>query len=96
MINKNRLKENLELFSFPRLSGTESERKSFLLAKNKIEDLNLNPTIQEFSYSSFYSKIYPKISLSLLSWLLIVLFLEIQPIFTTVNIILVFIRAPNC
>lgn len=91
MIDKRRLKENLELFSFPRLSGTESERKSFLLAKNKIEDLNLNPTIQEFSYSSFYSRIYPKISLGLLSWLLFVLFLGIQPIFTIVNIILVFV-----
>ena len=89
MIDENQIFENLKEFSFPRLSGTYLERKSFILAKKKIDNLNLTPTIQEFSFSIFYSRIYPKISLSLLFWLHLILFLNIQIIFTYVNIFLV-------
>ncbi|MFX1572196.1 MAG: M28 family peptidase [Promethearchaeota archaeon] len=89
MINENHILENLKEFSFPRLSGTSSERKSFVLAKKKIESLNLIPTVQEFSFSIFYSRFYPKISLGLLFWLHFILFLNIQIIFTYTNILLV-------
>ncbi|MFX0080352.1 MAG: M28 family peptidase [Candidatus Hodarchaeota archaeon] len=91
MIDEKRILKNLNDFSFPRLSGTEFERESFNIAKQKIEDLNLIPQIQEFSFRIFYSRIYPKISLSLLSWLLVVLFLNIQPIFNIVNLFLILI-----
>jgi len=91
MIDETRILKNLKEFSFPRLSGTKFEKISFNIAKQKVEDLNLTPKIQEFSFSTFYSRIYPKISLSLLSWLLVVIFLNIQPIFTIVNLFLIFI-----
>jgi len=71
MIDEKRILENLKVFSFPRLSGTEFEKKSFNIAKNKIERLNLTPSVQEFSFSIFYSRVYPKIFLSLLFWLLL-------------------------
>ncbi len=89
MIDENHIIENLKEFSFPRLSGTYLERNSFNLAKKKIENLNLIPTIQEFSFSIFYSRVYPKISLTLLFWLHLILFLNIQIIFTYINIFLV-------
>ncbi|UCD01801.1 MAG: hypothetical protein JSV23_01925, partial [Promethearchaeota archaeon] len=76
MIDEKRISINLKEFSFPRLSGTEFEKKSFNIVKKKIEDLNFTPKVQEFSFSTFYSRVYPKISLTLLSWLLIVLFLN--------------------
>ncbi|MHA2474659.1 MAG: M28 family metallopeptidase [Promethearchaeota archaeon] len=70
MIDTNRIRANLELFSVPRLSGTESERKSFVTLKNKIEDFGITPTIQKFVFTSFYSRAYPKISLFLLNFIL--------------------------
>ncbi|MFX1301773.1 MAG: M28 family peptidase [Promethearchaeota archaeon] len=91
MIDEKRISFNLKEFSFPRLSGTEFEKKSFNIAKRKIEDLNLIPMVQEFSFSTFYSRVYPKISLTLLSWLLIVLFLNIQVVFTIINLSLILI-----
>ena len=54
LISEKRIKQNLEEFSFPRLSGTEYEKKAFNLAKKKIENLNLNPEIQTFNFSTFY------------------------------------------
>ena len=39
MINENRLQNNLEAFSFPRLYGTEAEKKACNIAKKKIEEL---------------------------------------------------------
>ena len=91
MIDSNRILQNLKDFSFPRLSGTEFEKKSFNIAKKKIEDLNLTPAVQEFSFSTFYSRIYPKLSLTLLSWLLLVLLINIQTIFVIINLSLIFI-----
>ncbi|MFX1501970.1 MAG: M28 family peptidase, partial [Promethearchaeota archaeon] len=91
MIDEKRLLENLKEFSFPRLSGTEFEKRSFNLAKNKLEELDLIPTIQEFSFSTFYSRLYPKISIILFNWLLIILFLNLDLIFNIVNLVLFFI-----
>jgi hypothetical protein len=91
MIDEKRILKNLKEFSFPRLSGTEFEKKSFNTAKKKIEDLKLFPKVQDFSFSTFYSRIYPKIALTLLSWLLVVLFLNFHSVFTIVNLSLIFI-----
>ena len=91
MIDESRIRDNLKELSFPRLSGTKYERKCFSITKQKIEDINLTPIVQEFSFSTFYSRIYPKISLSLLSWLLLVLYLNINITFTLVNLFLVLI-----
>ena len=61
MIDELNIKKNLEEFSFPRLSGTIHEKKAFDLAYNKILELGLNPQKQEFEFSTFYSRTYPKI-----------------------------------
>ena len=87
MIDEKRIIENLKTFSFPRLSGTRFEKKSYRIAKQKIEDLNLTPTVQKFKFTTFYSRVYPKISLTLLFWLVLVLFLKINTIFTSINLI---------
>lgn len=63
MIDENRIKENLKSFSFPRLSGTDDERKAFNLAFKKLEQLKFKPLSQEFEFSTFYARIYSKIAL---------------------------------
>ena len=54
MIDETRIRENLEVISFPRLSGTDHEENAFNIVKNKIEQLNLEPSVQNFSFTSFY------------------------------------------
>ncbi len=91
MIDENRILENLKELSFPRLSGTEFEKKAFNHVKKKIENHGFSPSFQEFSFSSFFSRLYPKVALTLLSWLLLVLILNLHTIFSLVNLILIFI-----
>jgi hypothetical protein len=91
LIDEKRIKGNLKTFSFPRLSGTQFEKKIFRIAKRKIEDLNLTPTVQQFKFTTFYSRVYPKISLVLLFWFVLVLYLDINVIFTSINLITGFI-----
>ncbi|MFX1375420.1 MAG: M28 family metallopeptidase [Promethearchaeota archaeon] len=104
MIEKSRIKENLESFSIPRLSGSETEESSFNLLKEKIRKLNLKHFTQNFSFSSFYSRIYPKISLSILFAILFILILRIHSLHTILFIsifctllilILIFTRNPE-
>jgi hypothetical protein len=87
LIDEKRIIENLKTFSFPRLSGTQFEKKSYRIAKQKIEELNLTPTVQKFTFTTFYSRVYPKISLALLFWFILVLFLDINSTFTSINLI---------
>ena len=88
MIDEKRIRNNLEDFSFPRLSGTKEETESYNIAKKKIESLKLQPSVQDFSFSTFYSRIYPKISISLTFWLLITIFLNLNWIFTIISVII--------
>ncbi|MFX1281737.1 MAG: M28 family peptidase [Promethearchaeota archaeon] len=62
MIDEARIKQNLKDFTFPRLSGTEFELKAFNMVKKEIEHLDLEFEIQDFTFSSFYSRLYPKIA----------------------------------
>jgi len=62
MMDENRIKENLTTFSFPRLSGTEGEKKALELAVKKVEDLNLKPLNQEFEFSTFFGRTYAKLA----------------------------------
>ncbi|MFX1592645.1 MAG: M28 family metallopeptidase [Promethearchaeota archaeon] len=78
MIDEKNIKANLEVFTFPRLSGTIAEEKAFKLAVEKVERLNLNYLIQEFEFSTFYSRIYPKIIFSLGFLLILMLFLGFE------------------
>ncbi len=91
MININRIRNNIETFSFPRLSGTNKEKFAFEILKKKIEDLNLNSNIQDFSFSTFYSRIYPKIATLITFWLLLIFYLFVNWIFFVINIIFSFI-----
>ncbi len=91
MIVENRILENLKELSFPRLSGTKLEKKSFNIVKKKIENLGLSPNTQEFSFSIFFSRLYPKLVLTSLSYLLFVLFLNLHTVFSLINLLLIFI-----
>jgi hypothetical protein len=90
MIRVARIKKNLKEFAFPRLSGTEFELKAFNKAKREVEKLNLDYEIQRFSFSSFYSRLYPKIAFSSgsLIFLLLLVFLNISMILSLVLICL--------
>ena len=89
MADETRIKENLKLLSFPRLSGTENEKKALNIVKKKIEDLNLKSFIQRFSFSTFYSRIYPKIAFSLIFLLFSILVLNIQEKFIDISFIII-------
>lgn len=78
MIHEKDIEQTLETFSFPRLSGTRHEREAFKLALKKIEDLDLDPQIQEFKFSTFFSRVYPKIVFLLSSLLIFFLFLFVD------------------
>jgi len=92
MIDETRIRNNLELISFPRLSGTEGEKKAFNIVKKKIEDLNLKPSVQEFTFTSFYPKIYQKLIFILSFWTLSIFYLnngEAFGIFNVLNSIII-------
>jgi len=61
MVSEENIVNSLKDFSFPRLSGTKMEKKAFNIALNEIKDLGLNPDTQEFQFSTFFSRVYPKI-----------------------------------
>ncbi|MFW9866544.1 MAG: M28 family peptidase, partial [Candidatus Thorarchaeota archaeon] len=89
MIDEKRIKNNLMEFSFPRLSGTSNEKKAFQIALKKLEELNLKPIIQEFEFSTFFARTYPKL-VFLFGYLLLVFnFLNIStPFIPIISIIL--------
>ena len=86
MIEEARIKRNLDIFAFPRLSGTEFELKAFNMVKQEIKNLNLEFEVQNFTFSSFYSRIYPKIAFLSASLILLILYLNVY-----MNLFLVFI-----
>ncbi|TFG15649.1 MAG: M28 family peptidase [Promethearchaeota archaeon] len=91
MIDINDIRENLETFSFPRLSGTEHEVKAFKILKNRLDALKLKSVVQNFSFSTFYSRIYPKIASILMFWILLVLYLSFNEYFVLINILIIII-----
>ena len=86
MIEEARIKRTLDKIAFPRLSGTEFELKAFNIVKQEIENLNLEFEVQDFTFSSFYSRLYPKIAFLSTSLILLMLYLNIY-----MNLFLVFI-----
>lgn len=87
MIDEKRIKKNLKKFAFPRLSGTKFELKAFNQVKKEVEKLNLDFEIQNFTFSSFYSRIYPKIAFSSGSLIYLFLYLAYHPIISTIILI---------
>ncbi|MFW9830139.1 MAG: M28 family peptidase, partial [Candidatus Thorarchaeota archaeon] len=88
MIKETRIKQNLKKFAFPRLSGTQSELKAFNKVKSEVENLNLDFEIQRFTFSSFYSRIYPKIAFSSGSLIFLLLFFNINMIISLLLILI--------
>jgi len=86
MIDEKRLKENLTSFSFPRLSGTDGEKKALKLARSKVKDLNLDPLSQPFVFSTFYGRVYPKIAFVLGFCILFLLFLGVKTIIIPISL----------
>lgn len=89
MIDENRIRENLKSFSFPRLSGTDDERKAFNLAFKKLEQLKFKPLSQEFEFSTFYARLYPKIAVLSGFTLLLMWFLNFIIIIIPISSILI-------
>jgi hypothetical protein len=89
VIEPKNIKKYLESISFPRLSGTQYEQEAADLIIKEIKELNLNPHVQEFSFSSFYSRIYKKIAFSLILWLVFIIFLNPNRLFTILNVIII-------
>ena len=88
MIKEDRIKKHLKHFSFPRLSGTEYEFKAFNRVKKVIENLNLDFEVQRFTFSTFYSRLYPKIAFISGSLIFLLLFLNFN---MKLSLILIFI-----
>jgi len=89
MIDETRIRENLEVISFPRLSGTDHEENAFSIVKNKIEQLNLEPSVQNFSFTSFYPRIYQKVVFILSFLALFILYLNFEGILTYLSLIII-------
>jgi len=77
MIKETRFKKNLKKFVFPRLSGTKFELEAFDKVKQEVENLNLKFEVQKFTFSSFYSRIYPKIAFLSASLIIFQLYLDL-------------------
>ena len=80
MIKVARIKKNLYNLAFPRLSGTEFELEAFNKVKKQVEDLNLKYEVQNFTFSSFYSRLYPKIAFMSISLIFLIFYINISVI----------------
>ena len=75
MIKEARINKQIKNFSFPRLTGTKFELEAFTKVKQEAEKLNLHYEVQTFTFSTFYSRLYPKIAFSSGSLILFLLYL---------------------
>ncbi|MFX1568018.1 MAG: M28 family peptidase [Promethearchaeota archaeon] len=94
MIKVARIKRNLNNIAFPRLSGTEFELKAFNKIKKEVENLNLDYQVQGFTFSSFYSRLYPKImflSVSLIFLLFYIAVFIILPLILAIILVAIVI-----
>ena len=88
MVNEARIKKNLKNLAFPRLSGTEFELKAFNKVKQEVKNLKLKYEVQSFTFSSFYSRIYPKVAFLSGSLILLLLYLNIFMIMSLILILI--------
>ncbi len=91
LIDENRIRKNLELFSFPRLSGTKGEKKALKLAIQKVEELNLKPLTQDFVFSTFFGRTYPKLAFSLGFTILFLFYLNFMAFIIPILFIIIFV-----
>jgi hypothetical protein len=91
LIDENRIRKNLELFSFPRLSGTKGEKEALKLAIQKVEELNLKPLTQDFVFSTFFGRTYPKLAFSLIFTVLFLFYLNFVAFIISILFIIIFV-----
>ncbi|MFW9949418.1 MAG: M28 family metallopeptidase [Candidatus Thorarchaeota archaeon] len=89
MVDENRILENLKTFSFPRLSGTEGEKKAFRLAMQKVEELSLKHSNQDFRFSTFFGRTYPKLAFLLGFTVLFLFYLNIASFIISLLLIII-------
>ena len=90
MINQVRIKTIINEISFPRLSGTMHEKRALNLIKEKISNLGLESTIQEFEFSTFYGRTYPRLGFFLIYSIILMLFLNIEMILVPILSLIIF------
>jgi ABC-type multidrug transport system fused ATPase/permease subunit len=90
-IDETRIQENLKTLSFPRIYGSDAERRCYKIVKEKIEKLNLTAITQKFSFSNFYSIFYIRIMATLIFCLLFVLYLNFLLFFHYIVILILLI-----
>ncbi|MHA1293297.1 MAG: M28 family metallopeptidase [Promethearchaeota archaeon] len=91
MFDKTQIKKFLESFSFPRLYGTDAEKKGLEIIQKRFDELNIKYTIQKFQFSDFYSRYYGQIMFTLTFWLLFIMYLNISGTFTILNLFIIVI-----
>ena len=93
---KDRIFNYVNVFAFPRLSGTEGEKKAVELVKSKFREIGFsNDQImyQDFNFSTFYSEVLVKILafLTIVIYSLLIFIKYLYPFFTIITIIIVVI-----
>ncbi len=91
MLDEVEFENILKKYSFPRLSGSEGELNSFKQLKKEILELGLIPSIQNFNFSTFYSRVYPKLAFFLIFCLISVFYFKLEGFVVLVVLILVLI-----
>ena len=61
MIEENCIKENINSFSFPRLSGTIDEKNAFNLAKKKLESFSMKKFEAELKDIGYFSESFIRV-----------------------------------
>jgi len=89
MVDENRIVENLKTFSFPRLSGMEGEKKAFRMAMQKVEELSLKHSNQDFRFSTFFGRTYPKLAFLLGFTVLFLFYLNIGSFIISLLLIII-------
>lgn len=82
------IKSDLEALSFPRLYGSEDEKKASLMIKEKITSLNLSANVKSFEFSNFYSIIYGRLMFTSLFVIMIILYFNLGGIIQDITLIL--------
>jgi hypothetical protein len=83
------IRRNLLKYSFPRLTGTEHEKKALKLIQDAITDLGCEYEQQMFNFTSFFSRIYPKIGFLLGFIVIFTFFLKIKTPIVPISAIII-------
>ncbi|MHA1265854.1 MAG: M28 family peptidase [Candidatus Helarchaeota archaeon] len=77
--DKNRAYKHVESLTFPRMVGTEGEKKAAKYIKNKFSEIGLNPIEEQFTFTDWASKVFLRVYQGIEVLLLIIAVLLITP-----------------